>query len=202
MNGIGLFLLFAKFGILAIGGGYVVIPLLYETFVDNLATINQFEFGNLVSVSQLTPGPTSINFATYIGYLISNIKGAMLCTFGFIFPSLILTSIACLMISKYNKTLLVQGFLKGGRLAAFVMVFYSSFLFLKMSVINCTIPLKLIISSLFKGSYHTGSVSFNILEIIVLIGSFYLIKRGFSITKTIILSALLGFGLSYIKYIN
>ncbi len=196
MNSLGLFLLFSKFGILAIGGGYVVIPILYETFVNNFEIINQFEFGNLVSISQLTPGPTSINFATYIGYLISNIKGAILCTLGFIFPSLILTSIACFIISKYNKSLYVQGFLKGGRLAAFVMVFYSSFLFLKMSVFNYNGSFKSI------PELFSNSVSLNVIEAVVLIVSLYLIKKGFSITKVIIISALFGFSVSFIKYLS
>ena len=71
-----------------------------------------------------------------------------------------------------------------------------------MSVINYSGSFKTIIYSIFNGSFNKGDVSLNILEIVVLAGSFYLIKRGFSITKTIVLSALLGYALSYIKYIS
>ena len=110
-----LFLTFARLGALAFGGGYVIIPPLYDTFVTQTALLTPEQFGNLLSVSQMTPGPTSINVATYVGYIQSGFLGAVITSIGLVFPSFFLTGIALFFLNRYQHTWPVQGFLKGAR---------------------------------------------------------------------------------------
>ncbi len=201
MNYFILFFTFAKFSLLSFGGGYVVIPLLYETFVNDLKILSHIEFGNLISISQVLPGPTSINTSTYIGYTQNGIFGSIVSALGFIIPSLILTSIAVSILKKYEDSWFIQGFLKGARLCAFVMILYSIPLFFNMSVISNAVSIKDIFSMFAKKTFILpDNFSFNILEFFIFILCFVLIKKGISATKAIILSAVIGCGVSLFKY--
>ena len=69
MSMAAIFFLFFKIGILTFGGGYAMIPLFFTELVSKLNLINSIEFGNVVALAQMTPGPVGLNFATYTGYL-------------------------------------------------------------------------------------------------------------------------------------
>jgi len=64
-----LFLQFVKFGALAFGGGFTIFPLLFDTFVTQTGDFTADAFGNLISIAQITPGPVTINIATFVGFL-------------------------------------------------------------------------------------------------------------------------------------
>ena len=64
MNTLLTFLLFCKFSLLCFGGGYMLIPLIISDCVEKYRFITLEVFGNLLSISQLTPGPVGINTAT------------------------------------------------------------------------------------------------------------------------------------------
>ena len=140
MTLISLCLTFTGFGLLCFGGGYMLVPLLVSRFVrqENLITIE--EFGNLLSVSQLTPGPIGINAATYIGFISDGIPGAIAGTLGLILPSLSLGCLAVVFLHKYRDSAMVRGILTGLKPAALAMIFYASFIFLEVSVFTAEIP--------------------------------------------------------------
>ena len=104
-----LFLTFVKYGLLCFGGGYMLIPLLLSDFVGEGKVFTSEEFGNLVSIAQMTPGPVGINTATYVGYLQGAFLGALLATFGLVVPSLILGSAAVTGINRWKDTFAVRG---------------------------------------------------------------------------------------------
>ena len=88
-----IFLTFAKFGLLSFGGGYVLVPIYIDEFVGPNAPFLQLpehEFGNLIAITQMTPGPISVNAANFFGTRIAGIPGAIAATIGLILPSFIL----------------------------------------------------------------------------------------------------------------
>ena len=85
-----LMITFAKFGLLCFGGGYMIIPMLLHTFVEDKKMFSLEVYGNLISLSQITPGPVSINSATYIGYITNGISGGIFASVGLVLPGLFL----------------------------------------------------------------------------------------------------------------
>lgn len=97
-----LFFSFFKIGLFGIGGGYAIISLI-ENEVTKNNWLTETELTDIIAISQITPGPISINAATYVGYVATNnIFGAMLATFALILPSLLICLAICLFL-KYLK---------------------------------------------------------------------------------------------------
>ena len=75
-----LMLVFFKIGLFSIGGGYAIIPLIQEQVVTKNAWISQQTFTDIITISQMTPGPLAVNTSTFIGLQIAGIPGAILAT--------------------------------------------------------------------------------------------------------------------------
>ena len=101
---------FAKFGLLCFGGGYMIIPMLLHTFVEEKAILTLSSYGNLISLSQITPGPVSINAATYVGYLSNGVLGGIFASIGLILPGLFLAYFMVRFLQKFKGTFFVNGF--------------------------------------------------------------------------------------------
>ncbi len=84
---IKLFIAFIQVGMFSVGGGYAAIPLIQEQIVNIYQLMTLSEFSDLITVAEMTPGPISINSATFVGMRIAGIPGVLLCTIGCIIPS-------------------------------------------------------------------------------------------------------------------
>lgn len=73
---LSLFLAFFKIGAFTFGGGYAMIALLENEFVEKKKWITKNEFLDMVAIAESTPGPVAVNSATYIGYKAAGFKGA------------------------------------------------------------------------------------------------------------------------------
>ncbi len=98
-----LFLIFFKIGCFAFGGGYAVIPLISKYVVEENAWISTREFIDLISISQMTPGPIAINSATFVGQSVSGIIGSIVATTGLVLPQFILMMILGYFLFSKNK---------------------------------------------------------------------------------------------------
>ncbi len=107
-----LFLAFLQIGALSFGGGYAAMPLLQSIVVDHYHWISIADFTNLVTISQMTPGPISINAATFVGEQLFGMGGAIVATLGVVIPSAIFVSILAWLYEKYTDMELLQGILK------------------------------------------------------------------------------------------
>ena len=152
MNLTTLFLVFAKFGCISFGGGFVLVPILIAEMVEKRQVISMDVFGNLVSIAQVTPGPIGINSATYIGYLQGGAPGGVIASLGLIFPSLVLGPLAFYSIARWKDSLPVAGMLKGIRPASLALVFYAVFLFMGMSVFTAQIPFQALVDLIKTGT--------------------------------------------------
>lgn len=140
MNWLLLFFHFSKFALLCFGGGYVLIPLLITAFVDEQQIMTLAEFGNLLSIAQVTPGPVGLNTATYVGYVYGGAIGSFAASLGLIFPTVVLGCSAVFSLQKWKQSFLMNGILKGTRLAAVAMILYAVTIFFGMSVFTSAIP--------------------------------------------------------------
>ena len=95
-----LFLSFLQVGVFSIGGGYAAIPIIQSQVVDSNHWLSMGEFTNLVTIAEMTPGPVSINSATFVGIRIAGIPGAIVATLGCILPACIIVSVLALQKRK------------------------------------------------------------------------------------------------------
>ena len=82
-----LFFAFIQVGMFSVGGGYAAIPLIQNQIVDIHGLMTLAEFTDLITIAEMTPGPISINSATFVGMRLAGIPGVLLCTLGCIIPS-------------------------------------------------------------------------------------------------------------------
>ncbi|MBA1337127.1 MAG: hypothetical protein HPY66_3563 [Firmicutes bacterium] len=104
-----LFYVFLKIGMFNFGGGYAVLPLIEKEIVENNGWMLSKDFIDIVALSQMTPGPISINSATFVGYRIWGFWGALAGTVGIVFPAYFIVIFAARSISKYRGTERMEG---------------------------------------------------------------------------------------------
>ena len=84
--------------------------------------LSQSEFTDLITISQMTPGPIAINSATFVGTRIAGMPGALAATAGCVLPSCILVTLLAKIYLKYRNLSLLQGVLKSLRPAVIAMI--------------------------------------------------------------------------------
>ncbi len=136
---LNLFLTFCKFSLLCFGGGYMLIPLLTMEFVGAGKLLSPERFGNLVSISQFTPGPVGINAATYVGFLEYGFPGALAATVGLVFPTFFLAGAAISFINANKEKTWLKSLLYGARLGAAALIIYAVIIFAGMSVFTAPV---------------------------------------------------------------
>lgn len=117
-----LFWIFAYVGILTIGGGLVAIPIMQQEIIAKRALISLNEFINMIAVSESTPGPMGINMATYIGYKLHGVFGAVMTSIGTVFPSVIVVLTVAIYFNRFQEKPLVKACFKGLRPAVTGMI--------------------------------------------------------------------------------
>ena len=117
-----LFLSFLQIGAFSFGGGYAAMPLIQNQVVTLHGWLSMQEFTDLITISQMTPGPIAVNSATFVGVKIAGLGGAFVATLGCILPScLIVTGLAWLYM-RYKKLDTLQGILTMLRPAVVAMI--------------------------------------------------------------------------------
>jgi len=95
---IDLFMTFAKIGVFTFGGGYAMIPLIQREVVEARHWISDDDILDVVAIAESTPGPIAVNAATFIGYKIAGVKGAICATLGVVLPSFfIIVAVSCVL---------------------------------------------------------------------------------------------------------
>ena len=84
-----LFLCFVQVGLFSIGGGYAAMPMIQAKAVEYYHWLTMSEFTDLMTIAEMTPGPITVNSATFVGIRMAGIPGALVATMGCILPSLL-----------------------------------------------------------------------------------------------------------------
>ena len=107
------FLTMLKIGLFTFGGGYAMIALLENEFVEKKKWLEKDEFLDVAAIAESTPGPIAINAATYIGYKNAGIIGSMIATLGICIPSFVIIYAISLFFDAFLSLTLVAYAFKG-----------------------------------------------------------------------------------------
>ena len=119
-----LFWLFFKIGILTIGGGMAIVPLIQEEMISRGYMTVQSSI-DIIAISQMTPGPFAINAATFVGMSLYGLAGATFATLGMVLPSIVIVLFVSRSFFGINKNPLVQSILYGVRPVVLGLIAYS-----------------------------------------------------------------------------
>ena len=117
-----LFISFLQIGLFSFGGGYAAMPLIQGQVVTQHAWLTMAEFTDLITISQMTPGPIAVNSATFVGIKIAGIPGALAATAGCILPSCVLVTLIARLYLKYRNMSVLQDVLSSLRPAVVAMI--------------------------------------------------------------------------------
>jgi chromate transporter len=110
-----LFLSYLKIGFFGFGGGYAMLSLIHSEVVVENQWLTNYEFSDIVAVSQMTPGPIAINSATYIGYEVAGIWGSIVATIAVCLPALTIMILLTRFFLKLHDNIYVKGVIQGMR---------------------------------------------------------------------------------------
>lgn len=117
-----LFVTFLRIGAFTFGGGYAMIPLIQTEVVEKKGWITDKEILDIIAISESTPGPISVNAATFIGYRICGFFGAFCATFGLVIPSFITISVLSLVLGLVESNKIVQYAFNGIRAGVLALI--------------------------------------------------------------------------------
>ena len=117
-----LFWSFFQIGLFSVGGGYAAMPLIQHQVVELNNWLTMQEFVDIITISQMTPGPIAINSATFVGIQIAGLPGAIVATLGCVFPSCVIVLTLAWVYFRYRNLSVVQGVLGGLRPAVVAMI--------------------------------------------------------------------------------
>lgn len=117
-----LFLSFFQIGLFSFGGGYAAMPLIQGQIVKIHGWMTMSEFTDLITISQMTPGPIAVNSATFVGLRVAGYAGAVVATLGCTLPSCIIVTVIVRLYLKYRKQDILQELLGGIRPAVVAMI--------------------------------------------------------------------------------
>ena len=117
-----LFWSFLQIGVLSFGGGYAAMPLIQEQIVTRHGWLSVSEFADLITISEMTPGPIAVNSATFVGIRVAGLTGALASTIGCILPSCILVTLIARLYLKYHDLHALQSVLASLRPAVVAMI--------------------------------------------------------------------------------
>ena len=118
---------FMKAGLFAIGGGLATLPFITDISNNHPDWFTKADIANMVAVSESTPGPIGINMATYVGYHVAGIPGAILTTLSLVFPSFVIMLILAGFMDRYSENRIVKSVFAGLRPAAIGLIAAAGF---------------------------------------------------------------------------
>ena len=104
--------IFLRIGSVTFGGGFVMIPQIESDVVEVHQWLSHQDFADGMAFGQITPGPVMIT-ATFIGYKVAGVLGAIAATIAAFLPSFVMTVVAGTSLNRFRANHLVQSFLSG-----------------------------------------------------------------------------------------
>ncbi len=113
---------FFQIGLFSIGGGYAAMPLIQHQVVDIHQWLTMTQFADIMTISEMTPGPIAINSATFVGIQVAGLPGAVIATLGCVLPSCVIVTTLAFIYYRFRRLTIVQGILGGLRPAVVAMI--------------------------------------------------------------------------------
>jgi len=135
-----LFIVFLKTGLLSIGGGYAIIPLIREQAVEKTGWISEKTFTDIITISQMTPGPLAVNTSTFVGLQIGGIAGALAATIGCVLCGIIISLALYIFFQAYRKSAYVLEVLNGLKSASLGLIISAAFTIILLALYDGNKP--------------------------------------------------------------
>lgn len=126
-----LFFTFFKIGLFTFGGGYAMIALLEEEFIQRRKWLDKDEFLDMTAIAESTPGPVAINSATYLGYKLAKIPGAATATVAVCLPSFLIIYAISLFFEQFTQFTVIANAFKGIQVCVIYLIFSAGVRMLK-----------------------------------------------------------------------
>lgn len=117
-----LFFTFFKIGLFTFGGGYAMISIIEDNCVEKKEWITHDEMMNVTVIAESTPGPIAINCATFVGYKVARMMGAVFATLGVVLPSFIIILIISLFLDNFLEIPLIANAFTGIKVAVGILI--------------------------------------------------------------------------------
>lgn len=143
-----LFLTFFRIGLFAIGGAYSFLPLLQKETVERYQWLTKEEFLDVLGMVKIFPGAISIKFATYTGYKLSGMAGAVVANLGNLLAPFVLTLALTWFYSRYKDTAAVKHAFAMIQLVIFAMILAVAFQMINVKQLTNFKNILVIISAL------------------------------------------------------
>lgn len=118
-----LFFTFFKIGLFTFGGGYAMIALLEEEFIQRRRWLDKDEFLDMTAIAESTPGPVAINSATYLGYKLAGVPGAATATVAVCLPSFLIIYAISLFFEQFTQLTVIANAFKGIQVCVIYLIF-------------------------------------------------------------------------------
>ena len=118
-----LFFTFFKIGLFTFGGGYAMIALLEEEFIQRRRWLEKDEFLDMTAIAESTPGPVAINSATYLGYKLAGVPGAAVATVAVCLPSFLIIYAISLFFEQFTQLTVIANAFKGIQVCVIYLIF-------------------------------------------------------------------------------
>lgn len=126
-----LFFTFFKIGLFTFGGGYAMIALLEEEFIQRQKWLDKDEFLDMTAIAESTPGPVAINSATYLGYKLAKVPGAATATVAVCLPSFLIIYAISLFFEQFTQLTVIANAFKGIQVCVIYLIFSAGVRMLK-----------------------------------------------------------------------
>ena len=117
-----LFYTFFLIGLFTFGGGYAMIPLI-QNMVISKGWITEDALTNFIAISESTPGPISVNAATYIGFKVAGFWGSFFATLGLAIPSFVIIFVISFFYQDFMKWPVITAMFKGLKIGVIILLF-------------------------------------------------------------------------------
>ncbi len=153
-----LFLTFLKVGAFTFGGGYAMIPIIQKEVVEKRKWASNADILDILAISESTPGPISINAATYIGFKVAGFWGSVFATLGLVLPSFAIIFVISFFYKTFMTWRVVQAAFKGLSIGVIILLFLAVFK-LKKAIPNTWLSVVLFTITL------AGMLAFNFIKL-------------------------------------
>jgi chromate transporter len=168
---------FFKIGLFTFGGGYAMIGIIENECVEKNKWITDEEMSTILAIAESTPGPISVNCATYTGYRQAKLLGAFVATLGLVLPSVIIIYVIALYFHDILEISYIAKAFQGIKIGVGVLIIQAGInMYLKLEQ-NKTNFLYMIFSCIFLLTINIFSITFSTVYLILFTGTLHVIYK-------------------------
>lgn len=133
-----IFLVFFRISPMTFGGGFAMIPIMEDKMVNNKKWLSRENLVDIFAVSQSLPGAIAVNSATFVGYQIGGVLGALSAMLGIVLPTFGIIILLAALLGSFQHNLHVQAALQGIRPVVVALIASAAYKMSKVSIVDKT----------------------------------------------------------------